>query len=135
VFSGRHVPDGELHEIANGHVLVPNGQRGVFISENPDSPWHHATFFAHGTTVKDGPDGKALWDISILEAVDPDGDVTWAIIAQEYAKPPYDFYFIGGTGKWYGITGEGEATGMVRDRVDHYNMPTWKISWKVVREE
>ena len=90
---------------------------------------------ARGTTVKDGPDGKALWDISILEAVDPDGDVTWAIIAQEYAKPPYDFYFIGGTGKWYGITGQGEATGMVKDRVDHYNMLTWKISWKVVREE
>ena len=37
----------------NGRALVPNGQRGVSLTTNPDSPWYEATFHSHGTTIKD----------------------------------------------------------------------------------
>ena len=135
VFSGPHVDEWE-DKLDNGLILAPNYQKGVYISENPESPWHHATFLSHGTTVKDA-DGKAIGDIFILQAVDADGDVTWVSGVQWYNRNEgaSNWHFLDGTGKWSGITGGGSVTGSVRSRADDYNMATWEIHWKVEKPD
>ena len=37
----------------NGVALGAYHQTGVIVSETPESPWHHATFFVQGTRVTD----------------------------------------------------------------------------------
>ena len=39
--------------LQNGITLDAYHKTGVIVSENPQSPWHHATFFAQGTAVSD----------------------------------------------------------------------------------
>ena len=131
VFSSAHVEE-ERKELSNGTVLITNHQKGVFVSENPESPWHHATFLSQGTTFQlEG--GKITGDAAIMESVDADGDATWTYIFQIYGVTPYDFHFIGGTGKWKGITGKGFAmqSGMVKGRADDHFMPTWEFDWTI----
>ena len=131
VFSSAHVEE-ERKELTNGLLLIANHQKGVFVSENPDSPWYQATFLAQGTTFQN-VDGHTIGDAAILESVDADGDAAWAYIFQIYGVQPYDFHFIGGTGKWEGITGKGVAMhkGMASGRADDHFMPTWKMEWTI----
>ena len=79
VFSGAHV-DESIVVLANGLMLVPNHQSGVIVSENPEGPWHHATFFSQGTTIRHA-DGKTIADIALNQSTDPEGDSTWSIHA------------------------------------------------------
>jgi hypothetical protein len=69
IIHGEH----ENHEIRM--TLVAYSRKGVMVSGSPDSPWHQATFFARGTTVK-GPDDKAVGEVALCEITDPDGDST-----------------------------------------------------------
>jgi len=141
VENGDHEPCGPLVETPNGHTLIPNAQVGVFLSTNPDSPWHNATFNSHGTNIKDTATGKVLWDVSTIEAVQPDGDVTWIALAEKYEEGLPVFEFIGGTGKWYGITGHGRVlhsdfAPLIYDPDAHPDaeegyLPVWEITWEV----
>ena len=127
IFSGPHIED-RTKKVKQDFTLVAYHHSGVIISENPKSPWHHATFLGHGTIVRDS-EGKVVQKVALCETTDADGDSTWSILWQP-AERPGTFQFVVGTGKWEGITGEGKTLGMLRSRADDYFMPKWEICWK-----
>jgi len=133
-FHGPHIPE-LTRELANGITLIVSNQSGVLISENPEakSPRNYATNFDRGTTIKVGD--KTLGDIMLLEDTDPDGDVVWLVHIWWYGKGPGTYQFIGGTGKWDGITGEGRTLGMLRPRTDDHYMLRSEMHWKIDREK
>lgn len=53
--------------------------KGVVITENPDSPWHNAACFAHGSVITD-LEGTILKEVVIYETTDADGDLTWSVL-------------------------------------------------------
>ena len=89
-----------------------SAQSGVLLSENPEakSPRNHATCYDRGTTIKTAAGNG---DIMLLEDTDPDGDVVWLCHIWWYGKGPGTYEFIGGSGKWHGITGVGVTGGML----------------------
>ena len=131
-FHGPHVTRSKK-ELANGIGLVVSTQSGVLTSMNPEanSPRHHATCFDRGTTVQ--VDGKVVGDVMLLEDQDPDGDLVWLIHVWWYGKGPGWYRFLGGTGKWAGITGTGTTLGMLRRRADDHYMLKSEIRWRIER--
>jgi hypothetical protein len=128
-FHGPHVVTA-VKELANGQLLSANTQAGVLISENEHSPRHNATCYDRGTTIKT-PEGRALGDIMLLEDTDADGDVVWLYHEWWYGRGPGRYQFLGGTGKWAGISGVGKTLGSVCSRADDHYMPTWEMRWKI----
>ena len=116
----------------DGIALGAYHQTGVIVSETPESPWCHASFFVQGTFVTDA-DGKASRDVGLCESTDADGDLTWSI-PWRAANGPGRLRFVVGTGKWEGISGDGELPGTVRSRADGHVMPRWEIHWRVDRQ-
>ena len=51
VFLGPHTVEGSV-PLKDGTVVEAIHQGGVVVSENAESPWNHATFFAQGSRVK-----------------------------------------------------------------------------------
>jgi len=129
-FHGPHVTD-MSRTLPNGVTLVYNNQSGVLLSDNRDarSPRNLATSYDRGTTYSLG--GKNLADIMLLEDTDPDGDIVWLYHEWWYGKGPGSYEFIGGTGKWRGISGYGKTLGVLRDRVDDYWLIKSEIHWNL----
>ena len=117
-------------ELANGLVLVANVQSGFSMSENPQGPRHHATSSNPGTTIKSA-EGKTLGDVMLLEYMDPDGDLSWIYHMWWYAESQCGYQFVGGTGKWKGISGGGKPLGIVCQRADDHFMVNWELCWRV----
>jgi len=67
----------------------------------------------------------------LLEDTDPDGDVAWLAHVWWYGKGPGTYRFLGGTGKWEGITGVGITRGMLRPRSDDHFMLKSELRWKI----
>jgi len=128
-FHGAHVPTARK-ELRNGPILVASTQCGVLISENANSPRHHATCHDRGTTIQSA-EGKALGDVMLLEDTDADGDVTWLYHEWWYGRGPGSYRFIGGTGKWEGIQGTGRTLAMIARRADDHYMPSWELRWRI----
>lgn len=106
-------------------------KNGVIISETKGSPWYNATLFMHGSVLKDSS-GKELKKVTICEACDQDGDLNWAVLHfPEGNAGPGTIEIVQGTGKWTGILGSGEITGIRAKRSDEFSMPTYKISWEI----
>ena len=118
--------------LQNGITLVAHQQTGVIVNESHYSPWRHATFLIQETIVTDA-DGKLVREVGLCETVDADGDLTWSILWRQVTGPG-NLKFIVGTGKWEGISGYGEISGIVQVRADDYLMPRWSINWQVDRE-
>jgi hypothetical protein len=120
-------------ELANELSLEVSTQSGVLQGEDPEveSPRSYATCFDRGTTVRRG--SKTLGDVMLLEDTDPDGDMVWLIHVWWYGRGPGSYQFIGGTGKWEGITGEGTTLGMLRERTDDHYMLRSEIHWRIDR--
>ena len=131
---GPHVVEA-TKELANGFRLEVNTQSGVLLSENRDanSPRNFATSFDRGTTVMQGE--KRIADVMLLEDTDPDGDVAWLCHLWWYGTGPGRYWFIGGIGKWEGITGEGKTLGVLRYRADDHWMLRSEMHWNINREE
>jgi hypothetical protein len=111
-----------------GVVLVDNHRHGVIVSDNKDSPWNNATYYAHGSILCDD-DGKFIRQVAFCETIDPYGDVTWSILWEP--KPgKASYHFIVGTGKWKGIAGEATITGVTK-RADNYTMPRYDMRWEI----
>jgi hypothetical protein len=133
---GPHIPDLTKH-LANGITLVANHQPfGVRLSEDPNavSPRHYATAVGRGTTIKEG--GRILGDVLLLEDTDPDGDIAWLFHEWWYTEAPGTgpasaYWYLGGTGKWKGISGVGKPLGRIRHRNDENNMLRVEISWTI----
>jgi hypothetical protein len=111
-----------------GVVLIDSHKNGVIISDNKDSPWHNATYYAHGSILVDA-EGKFIRQVAFCETIDPEGDVTWSIL-WEPSKGNASYHFIVGTGKWKGIAGKAVIIGMT-DRADDHTMPTYQMNWEL----
>jgi hypothetical protein len=111
-----------------GVVLIDNHRSGVIVSDNTGSPWHKATYYAHGSILSDS-EGKFIRQVAFCETIDPDGDVTWSIL-WEPREGKATYHFIVGTGKWKGIAGEATITGTQR-RADDHTMPSYRMSWEI----
>jgi hypothetical protein len=115
-------------EVKSGLVIVDNHRNGVTVSENTDSPWHKATYYSHGSILRD-TEGKFIRQVAFCETIDPDGDVTWSILWEPSAGKA-SYHFIVGTGKWKGIAGEATITG-IQNRADDHTLPSYRMSWEI----
>ena len=130
-FHGPHI---FLHskELKNGISLEFSTQSGVLMSMlSPDtrSPRNGDTCFDRGSTVKFH--GNTQGDIMLLEDTDADGDVAWLYHIWWYNRGPGIYRFIGGTGKWEGISGAGVTRGMFRKRTDDHFMLKSELRWNL----
>lgn len=131
-FQGPAIAD-RLMPLDNGLTLEATHSSGVVISENAESPLHHATMFAQGTTVTDA-ESEVLGDARLWEFTDPDGDTAWAIGLNWPAGGPCTYRLVQGTGKWEGIAGTFTTLGSARDRTDDHAMLLWEARWEVDRD-
>ena len=76
LFIGPAVPT-RTKTLRDGIALDAYHKTGVIVSENPQSPWHHATIFLQGTAVSDRQ-GQTIRDVALCESTDADGDLTWS---------------------------------------------------------
>ncbi|MFC2098529.1 hypothetical protein ACFLSP_02160 [Bacteroidota bacterium] len=129
-FHGPHVKSLDK-QLSNGVNLLYSDQCGVLLSENKDavSPRNFATCFDRGTTYI--YEGSNLGDCMLLEDTDPDGDIVWLYHEWWYGKGPGSYEFIGGTGKWKGITGRGVTLGMLKARTDDHFMLRSEMHWNI----
>jgi len=129
-FHGPHVTERSI-TLPNEVTLVYNNQSGVLLSDEREakSPRNFATCYDRGTTYRLGD--KDLADIMLLEDTDPDGDTVWLYHEWWYGKGPGSYEFIGGTGKWQGISGYGKSNGVLRDRVDDYWLIKSEMHWNL----
>ena len=119
-------------ELQTGLTLGAFQRTGVVVTEN-EGPWRYATFLIQETVVTDAGGGLVL-EAAVCETTDPDGDLTWCTLWLK-AGSPAKLRLIAGTGKWDGISGQGEMAGFVANRADDYVMPKWSINWQVDREK
>ncbi len=127
IFAGPTV-ERKRKVVKPGIILIDNHKHGVIVTENSDSPWHRATYYAHGSILSDAG-GKFIRQVAFCETIDPDGDVTWSIL-WEPSEGKASYHFIVGTGKWKGIAGEATITDVTR-RADDHTMPSYSMSWEV----
>jgi len=130
-FHGPHVTE-STKELKSGVVLIASHQAGVLLSDDRDavSPRNLATCFDRGTTIQTA-EGRALGDVMLLEDMDPDGDIVWLCHVWWYGTGPGWYRFVGGTGKWKGIEGEGTTLGMLKQRQDDHYMLKSEIHWRI----
>ena len=104
---------------------------GVFITDNKESPFYEASYYSQGTLILDKV-GDAVGESTFVEATGPDGDTVWWYTLHFYEEGPADFYFIAGTGKWFGIVGGGT---LVRNpqplRTDGKPTYAWDLEWEI----
>jgi hypothetical protein len=127
LFTG-HAVERKSKVVKPGTVLIDNVREGIIVSDNPGSPWNKSTYYHQGSILGDG-DGKFIRQVALLEAIDPDGDVTWSIL-WEPSEGKASYHFIVGTGKWKGIAGEATITG-ITPRADNHTMQTYKMKWEI----
>ena len=127
IFAGPTV-ERKRKVVKPGVILIDNHRNGVIVSDNPDSPWSNATYYAHGSILCDD-DGKFIRQVAFCETIDPDGDVTWSIL-WEPSPGKASYHFVVGTGKWKGIAGKATITG-TKNRADDHTMPSYKMNWEL----
>ncbi len=127
IFAGPTV-ERKRKVVKPGVWLIDNHREGVIVTDNAGSPWHKATYYAHGSILSDD-EGKFIRQVAFCETIDPDGDVTWSIL-WEPSGGKASYHFIVGTGKWKGIAGEATITGKT-GRADDRTMPSYKMSWEI----
>jgi hypothetical protein len=129
-FHGPHVTE-SIRELANGLKLIVNTQVGVLMGEDPSvpSPRSYVTSYDKGTTVWDR--GERLADVMLLEDTDSDGDMAWLVHVWWYARGRGLYKFVGGTGKWEGIRGEGNTLPALMKRTDDYHFLRSGIHWRI----
>ena len=132
-FHGPHVTE-NIKELDSGLRLIINIQLGVLIGEstteeNLQNPRGYAASYDKGVTVWSGD--ERLSDVMLLEDTDPDGDMAWLVHVWWYVRGRGLYKFVGGTGKWEGIRGEGTTLGSLRRRTDDYHLLRSEIHWRI----
>ena len=122
-----------VKDFKDGRSIVAYHQSGSITSENSDSPWRQATFFAQGSLFKDA-DGNVIVDVALCEMTDPDGDLTWSVLWRP-SDGPHTLEIKAGTGKWKGIIGKGRVLGELQNRSDGYLTPQWEMSWEITNQK
>jgi hypothetical protein len=130
-FHGPHVTE-SIRELSNGLKLIINTQIGVLLPEDPivQSPRGYAASNDNGVTVWNK--GERLADVMLLEDVDAEGDMAWLCHVWWYARGRGLYKFVGGTGKWEGIKGEGTTLpAILKPRTDDYHFLRSGIQWRI----
>lgn len=99
--------------------------KGVVIADDANSPLHLSSQDCYGSTVVDGT-GEPKGGAGSCDGVDRDGDVWW--IWWRNAPDSRTWGFIGGTGKWQGVTGGG-TTGVLAAMPDGRTTISWLGKW------
>lgn len=115
--------------VKKGMILEATHRAGVVVSNNPESPWHLATFFMQVTLVKD-TDGNILKEVALCETTDPDGDMTFGFMWKPEGETG-SFEFAVGTGKWEDITGKATFMDVIHKRMDGHIMPEFEMNWEI----
>jgi len=130
-FHGPHVTE-SIRELSNGLKLIVNTQIGVLLPEDPavPSPRGYAASYDKGVTV--WSHGERLADVMLLEDTDTEGDMSWLVHVWWYARGRGLYKFVGGTGKWEGIRGEGTTLpAILKPRTDDYHFLRSGIQWRI----
>jgi len=104
----------------------------VLMPEDPavPSPRGYAASNDNGVTV--WKNGERLADVMLLEDCDAEGDMSWLCHVWWYARGRGLYKFIGGTGKWDGIKGEGTTLPpILKPRTDDYHFLRSGIQWRI----
>lgn len=113
-------------ELADGRRLGHETTRGFFFTENPASPLHNAVALCRNTQVFPEKAETPDFEVSLCEAQDADGNVTWFV-----SNPDGSLNFVRGTGKYDGITGSVTAVGGIQ-RQDDVHMAKFELTWQVI---
>ncbi|MDA0350321.1 MAG: hypothetical protein O3C43_19645 [Verrucomicrobia bacterium] len=122
-----------VKKFKDGNTLTAYHQFGTVASNEANSPWNRASFFAQGSVLTNS-DNVLIAEVALCETIDNDGDITWMYHEWWYSNPPGSYEFIGGTGKWKGITGYGATRGMLRGRTDDHYMLKSEMHWNIKKD-
>jgi hypothetical protein len=115
-------------ELPDGTMLERSHLRTVVVADDPAVPFHMSTQDCLGTNILDA-EGNLLTGRGYCDGVDGDGDVWW--IWWNNGPTGGDWGFMGGTGKYEGITGGGTTT-FEGATPDSRLVITWEGSWEVM---
>lgn len=91
-------------KLADGRTVTRQVLKGTAINDNPNTPLSNASQDCMFTTVTSA-DGKSFSSGGYCDGLDADGDVYWAY--GHATENGGKWYYIGGTGKFKGLTGGG----------------------------
>ena len=136
--SGRDFASGiwKGYPLEEGTQFMTWEQKGVMLDDDPKSPFHNMSSNCAGVQLWNKGVGTTL---GYCIGLAPDGDKTLFEVKQENLKPgpglkKGTWKYIGGTGKFVGIEGEGEYTNYgVRPAADGTYQTVGKNtgSWKI----
>ncbi len=120
-----YVPvDMEMMEMPDGSMMQRSHIKGIVLANDSSSSIHLASQDCFGTTVI-AADGTATGN-GYCDGVDADGDLWWIWWHNSPEKNIWGF--MGGTGKFMGVKGEGTTTPMVQ-MADGRTAISWNGTW------
>ena len=118
---GPHVTE-NISEPGNGLLLVRNNQRGIMVTEDPESPLSsRSVWIIHGTTIRHDDDVLADFLVG-HHVIDAAGDLVFFSQAVWYEVGNAQTKVFDGTGKLAGIEGEVKVPGSGPRKDDHNNL-------------
>ena len=125
-FVGNHIGS---RGIANGNSLGQDHLRGVMIADDAANPLNLAAQDCIGSSIvaKDGVPGE---DAGYCDGIDKDGDVFFMWYRNKDADNRWGF--LGGTGKFEGITGGGTTTYVAGEPADRL-VVKWEGKWTTAK--
>jgi hypothetical protein len=117
-----HIDDRQL---PGGNVLSRDHYKGVMLANDASSPFNLANQDCLGSMVFSPAKGAPVEIGDVCDAVDKDGDVSW--IWYHDAGDVHTWAFMGGTGKYEGITGSG-TTAQLGGSADRLVI-SWEGNW------
>ena len=112
--------------VAGGNMLGQDHLKGVMLADGGTGPFHLAVHDCLSSMVA-GPDGAPQQINGVCDAIDKDGDVFWMWFHNQ--GETHVWTFMGGTGKFDGITGGG-TTKELASKPDRLVI-SWEGSWKM----
>src|SRR3990172_11600948 len=115
---------GSSVKLADGRTVTRQGLQGTAIADDPNTPLSKVSQDCMFTTVTSA-DGKSFSSGGYCDGLDADGDVYWAY--GHATEKGGKWYYIGGTGKFEGLTGGGTYQ-LALTWPDGKVMATWDAS-------
>ena len=111
----------------DGSRSIRVAYRGFNVSENESSPLYNTVMSCDMTNIRDAS-GARQFEHFTCNALHPDGDEVFLGAVYKESEP-HVFKFIGGTGKWEGISGTILNTAEPINWPDDSIQSDWSITW------
>ena len=121
-YVGRHIGD---RPTAGGTGLGHDHLKGVILADDPENPMHMVEHDCLAGSLL-GPEGDTGDGAGYCDGIDADGDVF--LLWYSNRGDDRHWSFIGGTGKWDGVSGGG-TTKVVGFTPDGRIVVTWEGRW------